>query len=206
MKLETVARTGHTHMRKNESSHPEDTADIPVYNIIQEYERFVDHGLGKTSFFRQYHTLVMRDITVAIRDPALYYLQFILVLFFGFLVGAVFMNTKYVIDNNLSSKSGGLLWVVFMMAYMQIFKVIQSLMISSSIALHCTALHCTALHCIGLNMLRYYLSCHDTIYHRLYGYIESYYHVMCYVMPCHITQHTTRLSRTSSQLLTVASH
>ena len=146
MKLETVARTGHTHMRKNESSHPEDTADIPVYNIIQEYERFVDHGLGKTSFFRQYHTLVMRDITVAIRDPALYYLQFILVLFFGFLVGAVFMNTKYVIDNNLSSKSGGLLWVVFMMAYMQIFKVIQSLMISSSIALHCTALHCTALH------------------------------------------------------------
>lgn len=83
----------------------------------------------------------MRDITVAIRDPALYYLQFILVLFFGFLVGAVFMNTKYVIDNDLSSNSGGLLWVVFMMAYMQIFKVGQYLMISSSIALLNTALY-----------------------------------------------------------------
>ena len=91
--------------------------------IIQEYDRFVDHGLGKASFLRQYYTLVMRDMTVALRDPALYYLQFILVLFFGFLVGAVFTNTKFVIDINLSSKSGGILWVVYMMAYMQIFKV-----------------------------------------------------------------------------------
>ena len=152
MKLETVARTGYTHMRKNESLHPEDTVEIPVKNIIQEYERFVDHGLGKSSFFRQYYTLVMRDITVAIRDPALYYLQFILVLFFGFLVGAVFMNTKYVIDNDLSSNSGGLLWVVFMMAYMQIFKVGQYLMISSSIALLNTPLY-IVLYCTEYVMI-----------------------------------------------------
>ena len=91
--------------------------------IIQEYDRFVDHGLGKASFLRQYYTLVMRDMTVALRDPALYYLQFILVLFFGFLVGAVFTNTKFVIDNNLSNESGGILWVVYMMVYTQIFKV-----------------------------------------------------------------------------------
>ena len=90
-----------------------------------DHERFLENKNGKTSFSRQYYTLVMRDMTVALRDPALYYLQFILVLFFGFLVGAVFTNTKFVIDNNLSSKSGGLLWVVYMMAYMQIFKVTQ---------------------------------------------------------------------------------
>ena len=123
IKLETVARTGHAQMRKNESTHPNEVTDGPSNIIIQEYDRFVDHGLGKTSFLRQYYTLVMRDMTAALRDPALYYLQFILVLFFGFLVGAVFTNTKFVIDINLSSKSGGLLWVVYMMAYMQIFKV-----------------------------------------------------------------------------------
>ena len=125
IKLETVARTGCAQMKKNESTHLDDIIDIPTNIIIQEYDRFVDHGLGKTSFSRQYYTLVMRDMTVALRDPALYYLQFILVLFFGFLVGAVFTNTKFVINNNLSSKSGGLLWVVYMMAYMQIFKVTQ---------------------------------------------------------------------------------
>lgn len=125
IKLETVARTGYAHLRKNQSTHPDDLTDGPVNIIIQEYDRFVDHGLGKTSFLRQYYTLVMRDVAVALRDPALYYLQFILVLFFGILVGAVFTNTKFVIDSNLSNKSGGLLWVIFMMAYMQIFKVTQ---------------------------------------------------------------------------------
>ena len=88
-----------------------------------DHERFLENKNGKTSFLRQYYTLVMRDITVALRDPALYCLQFILVLFFGFLVGAVFTNTKFVIDNNLSNESGGILWIIFMMAYMQIFKV-----------------------------------------------------------------------------------
>ena len=88
-----------------------------------DHERFLENKNGKTSFLRQYYTLVMRDMTVALRDPALYYLQFILVLFFGFLVGAVFTNTKFVINNNLSNESGGLLWIIFMMVYTQIFKV-----------------------------------------------------------------------------------
>ena len=123
IKLETVARTGYAHLRKNECTLPDEILDGPGNIVIQEYDRFVDHGLGKTSFFRQYYTLVMRDITVALRDPALYYLQFILVLFFGFLVGAVFTNTKFVVDSNLYSKSGGLLWIVYMMAYIQICKV-----------------------------------------------------------------------------------
>ena len=123
IKLETVARTGHAQMRKNESTHPNEVTDGPSNTIIQEYDRFVDHGLGKTSFLRQYYTLVMRDMTVALRDPALYFLQFILVLFFGFLVGAVFTNTTFVINNNLSNESGGLLWIIFMMVYTQIFKV-----------------------------------------------------------------------------------
>ena len=60
---------------------------------------------------------------MAARDPALYYIQFALVLLFGFLVGAAFLRTKYNIDKSLANVSGGLLWLVFMMAYIQIFKV-----------------------------------------------------------------------------------
>ena len=65
----------------------------------------------------------MRDVAMAARDPALYYIQFALVLLFGFLVGAAFLRTKYNIDKSLANVSGGLLWLVFMMAYIQIFKV-----------------------------------------------------------------------------------
>ena len=65
----------------------------------------------------------MRDVAMATRDPALYYIQFALVLLFGFLVGAAFLRTKYNIDKSLANVSGGLLWLVFMMAYIQIFKV-----------------------------------------------------------------------------------
>ena len=126
----------------------------------------------------------MRDITVAIRDPALYYLQFILVLFFGFLVGAVFMNTKYAIDNDLSSNSGGLLWVVFMMAYMQIFKVGQYLMISSSIALLNTPLY-IVLYCTEYFMIWSVMRCYDESFLWVCWIILSSA-ALSYVMLCHI--------------------
>jgi hypothetical protein len=88
-----------------------------------DHVRYVDASTGRSSFWRQYSTLVMRDVAMAARDPALYYIQFALVLLFGFLVGAAFLRTKYNIDKSLANVSGGLLWLVFMMAYIQIFKV-----------------------------------------------------------------------------------
>lgn len=88
-----------------------------------DHVRYVDASTGRSSFWRQYSTLVMRDVAMAARDPALYYIQFALVLLFGFLVGAAFLRTKYNIDKSLVNVSGGLVWLVFMMAYIQIFKV-----------------------------------------------------------------------------------
>lgn len=57
-----------------------------------DYKAFVDDSLGKTSFFRQYSTLVMRDFVLAKRDPSLYYLQLVLLFIFGFLIGACFLR------------------------------------------------------------------------------------------------------------------
>ena len=84
---------------------------------------FIDGNYGQTSFWRQYFMLVRRGYTVAIRDPALYLLQFLLLLIFGFMVGAVFLRMKYTIDSTLVNVPASITWIVFVMAYLQIFKV-----------------------------------------------------------------------------------
>ena len=101
---------------------------------MSDHIRYVDSSSGRTSFWRQYSTLVTREITMARRDPALYYMQFSLVMLFGFLVGAAFLDTKYFVDRSLGNVSAGLLWIVFMMAYIQIFKVTHNLLPCSRIS------------------------------------------------------------------------
>jgi hypothetical protein len=91
--------------------------------IIGDHIRFVDTGRGRASFWRQYLVLLKRDYDMAVRDPALYFLQVMLVLLFGFLVGAVFLRMKFRVDKSTQNVAGALLWMVFINAYMQIFKV-----------------------------------------------------------------------------------
>lgn len=77
----------------------------------------------RTSIWTQYLILLHRDMLIAIRDPTLYYLQTALVLVFGCLVGCVFYQLDYKIDSTMYFIPGGLLWIVMMMAYIQVFKV-----------------------------------------------------------------------------------
>ena len=84
---------------------------------------FADDSHGQTSSWRQYLMLVKRGYTLAKRDPARYYLQFLLLLMFGFLVGAVFLRVKYVIDSTLVNVPAAITWIVFMMPNLQVFKV-----------------------------------------------------------------------------------
>jgi ABC-type multidrug transport system ATPase subunit len=74
----------------------------------------------RTSFFTQMYLLVKRDYIIAFRDPTYYYLQVTLILFFGFLIGAVFFQLKYKIDATLTYVPGALLWLVMMMMYIQV--------------------------------------------------------------------------------------
>lgn len=82
-----------------------------------------DWVLSLTRFWRQYFTLLYRDYTLAYRDPSMYYLQFILVSMFGFLVGAAFFKLRRKIDSHINNIPAGLLWIVMMMSYIQVFKV-----------------------------------------------------------------------------------
>lgn len=78
---------------------------------------------GQTGFFIQCATLMMRDLTLARRDLTLYYLQFALHAFYGFLVGAAFFQLDYSIDAKMNYIPAGLCWIVFMNSYMHVFKV-----------------------------------------------------------------------------------
>lgn len=91
---------------------------------VADHIRFLGSEEGMGTFFRQYSILVARDFAVALRDPALYYLQFGLIMVFGFLVGSAFFKLKFEVGNGLNNIPGGLLWVVFEMAFVQIFKVL----------------------------------------------------------------------------------
>ena len=84
---------------------------------------FVDDSMGSGTFWRKYTTLVNREFQLARRDPALFYLQAFLLVGFGFLVGAVFFRLKFKIDTSIRSLESGMLWLLIMMVYLQIFKV-----------------------------------------------------------------------------------
>ena len=77
----------------------------------------------QTSLFTQMYVLSKRDFTVASRDPTMYYLQVAMVLAFGFLIGAVFFQLKYRIDESMNYIPSALLWLMMMTIYIQIFKV-----------------------------------------------------------------------------------
>lgn len=81
------------------------------------------HKHESCNLWREYSTLVKRDFIIATRDPSLYYLQFVLVTFFGFLVGAGFFKLQYVINYRITNVPAALLWIVMMMSYIQVFKV-----------------------------------------------------------------------------------
>jgi ABC-type multidrug transport system ATPase subunit len=81
------------------------------------------NGVNETSFWRQYWTLVKRDLLIAKRDLTFVYLQVALVLTFGFLIGAGFFQLNYDIDGTMTFIPGGILWIMMMMVYVNVFKV-----------------------------------------------------------------------------------
>lgn len=91
--------------------------------IETDHARYVDKSQGSTDFWRQYTTLVLRDLSVFARDPALYYLQFVLIAIFGFFVGAAFFDIRHTITKSVTNSFSGILWILFMVAYTQTFKV-----------------------------------------------------------------------------------
>jgi hypothetical protein len=83
-----------------------------------------DNGsISKTSFWTQFSVLVSRDLILATRDPTALFLQVLLTMGFGFLIGAAFFQLKYEIGDTMGFVPGALLWIMMMMVYVNVFKV-----------------------------------------------------------------------------------
>lgn len=75
------------------------------------------------TYWQQFTTLLHRNLTVARRDPTLYYLQFFLHSFYGFLVGAVFFSLDpFVIGSRINDAFNGITWLAFISTYIHVFK------------------------------------------------------------------------------------
>lgn len=98
--------------------------DSPASGIDTQPERFMDDTFSGTTFWRQYSVLVERDISTARRDPSLYLAQVLLSITLSLCIGAVFYGRKELhINNMMSAVPSSLLWIVLLMAYIQISKV-----------------------------------------------------------------------------------
>jgi hypothetical protein len=122
-------------LQLEEDEKPEIDIEFEGGVIIPDSARFVDFSHGDTTFLRQFTVLTMRDLAMAVRDPALYYMQFFLILIFGFLVGAAFFSTKYIVGDKVTNIPAGIVWIIFMMSYVQVFKVRSHRLVLSSTAL-----------------------------------------------------------------------
>jgi hypothetical protein len=90
-----------------------------------ELDDLVDpsRSITKTSFWVQFYVLVARDLTLATRDPTALFLQFLLTMTFGLLIGSAFFDLQYEIGDTQSFIPGALLWIMMMMVYVNVFKV-----------------------------------------------------------------------------------
>ena len=111
-------------INSGDSSPP--TSDYHSLRTVNAASSSIDEHMvkssHKTTFFTQYWELVKRDFTIAKRDYTLYYLQAALEIMFGFLIGAVFWQLNYRIDDTMYYIPSALLWMCMAMIYIQIFK------------------------------------------------------------------------------------
>ncbi|KAJ3175798.1 hypothetical protein HDU87_005792 [Geranomyces variabilis] len=84
---------------------------------------------GPNKYVHSTTVLAHRFTVIAIRAVALYWLQSVLVTGFGFLVGVVFWQLPRVIGPRLMNLPNGTTWIVYVAAYIQVFRVFYLTMI-----------------------------------------------------------------------------
>jgi ATP-binding cassette subfamily G (WHITE) protein 2 (SNQ2) len=77
----------------------------------------------ETTFGMQYWTLTKREAILAVRDPTLYYLQMVLHVVYGFMIGAVFWDLHPRLDDTLNYIPGASLWALMLCSYVHVFKI-----------------------------------------------------------------------------------
>jgi ABC-type multidrug transport system fused ATPase/permease subunit len=103
----------HALLQDHETKERTEYADMPPYVASSRH----------SPPWRQFWTLLRREFTLAARDPSLYYLQLVLVTFYGFLIGAAFFTLVPKADETIEYIPAGVLWILLMNGYIPVFKV-----------------------------------------------------------------------------------
>eukprot|EP00040_Diaphanoeca_grandis_P014174 m.71733 g.71733 ORF g.71733 m.71733 type:complete len:1293 (-) comp24386_c0_seq1:191-4069(-) len=74
------------------------------------------------SWWLQFFVLVHRAFQIAKRDYALYYLQYVLQITYGILVGLIFFNSPRAIDDHLQEGFSAIVWICALNIYVFVFK------------------------------------------------------------------------------------
>ncbi|CAM9559455.1 unnamed protein product [Discosporangium mesarthrocarpum] len=98
----------------------DDSVVVSTFALLLEGQEEKPSG---TTFWRQFTTLTKRDALLATRDPTLYYLQFVLHVVYGFLIGATFHHVPTVLDDRASLPAASCLWILMLQSYIHVFKV-----------------------------------------------------------------------------------
>ncbi|CAM9511546.1 unnamed protein product, partial [Ectocarpus sp. 12 AP-2014] len=91
--------------------------------LVRLTNGIVDPTFERPGFLRQLSTLLWRDSVVAVRDPTLYYLQFVLHVLYGFFVGTTFWNVPTTLDDRQTQLAASCMWIIMLQSYVHVFKV-----------------------------------------------------------------------------------
>lgn len=97
-------------------------ADVMTLAETKKDLEHVEPKYANVSSLRRIITLMSREITIAYRDPTLYYLQIFLILGFSFFIGAVFFQLPRTVEH-FGFVAAALLWMSIIFCWIQVFKV-----------------------------------------------------------------------------------
>jgi len=78
---------------------------------------------NESTYWRQFTTLFQRNVRIATRDITLYYLQFVMMSFYGFVIGAFFFDLPRRVDSRIADISNAIVWLALPASYINVFKV-----------------------------------------------------------------------------------
>eukprot|EP00808_Paulinella_micropora_P007136 g19793.t1 len=81
----------------------------------------------RASFCTQFDCLLRRNLSIAYRDPTLYWFVGVLIVAFGLTGGVLFLNLPFVIDRRVRDGVEGLTWIIYVGLLVHVFKIYHSI-------------------------------------------------------------------------------
>eukprot|EP00752_Nemacystus_decipiens_P016241 g14521.t1 len=124
--LPVMGQTNFTQVYATSDTHAHMIHDLETSKakmLVRLTHGVVPPTFDRPGFSRQLSTLLRRDAVVAVRDPTLYYLQFVLHVLYGFFVGITFWDIPTNVDDRQTQLAAACMWIIMLQSYVHVFKV-----------------------------------------------------------------------------------